>query len=233
MEPLPEITSIRDFMAFEAHVRNARARRGAEVPPEWYEGPTYYHGTPHTILRHEEPLVKPDWTRKLDFELELACIIGTPGVDIAVEDAERHIAGFTIMNDWSARDVQRREMAVGLGPSKSKDFASSFGPGMVPLGDLAGVTIEPGRYDLTMVARIDGVEVSRGNAKDMNWTFSELIAHASVRSPLEAGALLASGTVGGGCLLELGPEVHAWLEPGNVVELEIERIGVLRTPITA
>jgi fumarylacetoacetate (FAA) hydrolase len=237
------VTHLRDFMVFEQHVKAARARRGAEVPAEWYEAPTYYHGTATSLLGSGVDLAAPTWTEKLDFELELACIVGSGGSNIVAADAEAHIAGLTIFNDWSARDVQRREMAVGLGPSKSKDFAGSVGPRLVQLAELAPYRVEAGRWRLEMVARINGCEVTRGNAVDMRWSFAEIIEHASRDCALMDGELLGSGTVGGGCLLELGPgarpgadgvpgsDGHDWLQPGDLVELEIEHIGVLATRI--
>lgn len=229
--PLPELRSIRDFMAFEAHVRAARARRGLDMAPEWYESPTFYFSTLRTFVPHDGEVRRPASTRKLDFELELAVVIGRPGVNIAAADAEAHIAGVVIYNDWSARDVQRREMAIGLGPSKAKDFANSLGPMLVPLNELTERREGPGRWNLEMVARINDVEISRGNARDMQWSFADLIEHASRDCPLDVGDVLGSGTVGTGCILELGTEVHRWLEPGDVVELEVELLGTLRNRI--
>ncbi len=237
------ITHVRDFMAFEDHVRNARARRGATVPDEWYLGPTYYHGTATTLVGDGAVVPHPTWTTRLDFELELACVIGEGAANIDAAGAERHIAGLTIFNDLSARDLQRREMAVGLGPSKSKDFAGAVGPRLVPLDELLEVREGPGRWNLAMRARINGCEVSHGTAATMRWSFAELIEHASRDCPLMPGELLGAGTVGGGCLLELGPgarpgpdgipgsDGHDWLQPGDVVELEVDRIGTLTTTI--
>ncbi len=140
------------------------------------------------------------------------------------------MAGFTIMNDWSARDIQRQEMSVGLGPAKGKDFATSLGPFMVTTEELADRLVD-GRHDLTMIARINGEEVARGNAKDLHWTFAQMIERASQNVELQPGDVIGSGTVGGGCLLELGEQVHPWLQPGDEVELEIERLGRLRNTI--
>ncbi|MBC7644938.1 MAG: fumarylacetoacetate hydrolase family protein [Thermoleophilia bacterium] len=228
-QPLPHITSIRDFMVFEQHVKNARGRRGLEVPAEWYEGPTFYftNCAAGVLFPDGIDVPRPSYTSRLDFELELACVIGTGGRNISVDDAEQHIAGFTIYNDWSARDVQRREMAVGLGPSKGKDFAQSLGPHLVTPEELKQLRVGRGRYACAMTCSINGTVVSAGNARDMRWDFAELIAHASQDVALEPGDVLGSGTVGTGCLLELGPDVHRWLEPGDVVAMNIAGIGTL------
>jgi fumarylacetoacetate (FAA) hydrolase len=230
-QALPDIVSIRDFMVFEQHVKAARARRNADVPAEWYDGPTFYFSNTSTLFPHDSDVPRPPYTERLDFELEIAAVLGAGGRDLTADDAEQLIAGFCVYNDWSARDVQRREMAVGLGPSKGKDFANTLGPHMVTVEELADRRVGRGRYDLRMTASINGTQVSDGNARDMHWDFAELIAHASQAVPLRAGEVFGSGTVGSGCLLELGPDVHRWLAPGDVVELEIERIGVLRNRI--
>jgi fumarylacetoacetate (FAA) hydrolase len=221
---------LRDFYAFEEHVATAHKKRGREVPPAWYEIPVFYFGHTGSVIGPDAPLAKPAWTEKLDFELEIACVIGKPGRDIAVADAADHIAGYTIMNDWGARDVQRQEMSVGLGPAKGKDFATSLGPYLVTPDELAD-RFADGRHDLTMTARINGEEVTNGNAKTIHWTFADMIARASQAVELLPGDVIGSGTVGGGCLLELGEEVHPWLTHGDEVELEIERLGRLRNRV--
>jgi fumarylacetoacetate (FAA) hydrolase len=228
--PVARPPTIRDFYAFEAHVKNARARRGLPVPPEWYELPVFYYSNPGSLVGHGAGVRKPAWTEALDFELELACVIGRRARDVAAEDWRSVVAGFTILNDWSARDVQRREMAVGLGPAKGKDFATSLGPALVTPDEL-----EPrrrgDRYDLAMEARVGGATLSRGNARDMHYGWGALIARASQDVYLLPGDVLGSGTVGGGCLLELGTEVHPWLQPGDEVTLEIDLLGVLSNTI--
>jgi fumarylacetoacetate (FAA) hydrolase len=230
LAPVPRPGALRDFYAFEGHVATAYGKRGREVPRAWYEVPVFYFGHAGTIVGSEEAVRKPAETRELDFELEVACVIGKPGRDIPAAEAWTHVAGLTILNDWSARDVQRREMSVGLGPAKGKDFATSLGPAIVTLDELAD-RFDGERHDLEMVARINGDEVARGNAGTMFWTFPRMIERSSRNVWLEAGDVIGSGTVGGGCLLELGPEVHPWLEPGDEVELEIERLGRLRNVI--
>lgn len=228
--PVRRPPSLRDFYSFETHVKNARARRGLPVPPEWYEFPVFYFSNPGSLQGHGEPVRKPAWTEALDYELEIACVIAKEARDVRAEDWRSVVAGFTILNDWSARDVQRREMAVGLGPAKGKDFATSMGPALVTQDEL-----EPARrgdrYELAMEARVNGRTLSKANAHDMHYTFGQMIARASQDVYLFPGDVIASGTAGGGCLLELGPEVHRWLLPGDEVTLEIERLGALTNRI--
>lgn len=225
-------TTLRDAYAFEQHVVTANRNRGREVPEEWYQFPVFYFTNPNAVFGHEDVIPYPPYTNAMDYELEIAAVIGKGGMNIQPEDAPAHIFGYTIFNDWSARDVQRKEMAVGLGPAKGKDFASSFGPVIVTHESLADkATGRPGVYDLEMVARINGKEFSRGNFKDIHWSFGEIIARASESVMLHPGDVIGSGTVGTGCLLELTKFQGPWLSHGDVVELEIERIGVLRNTI--
>lgn len=232
--PLLRVASLRDFYAFETHVKNAYASRGREVPPEWYQFPVFYFSNPHAIFGPEMEVPMPDYTQALDYELEVACVIGRTGIDIQPEQAEDYIFGYTIFNDWSARDIQNLEMRVGLGPAKGKDFASSLGPWIITADELADrATGRPGVYDLQMVARINGQERSRGNWKDLHYSFGEMIARASACVPLLPGDVIASGTVGSGCLLELTCGEGPWLKPGDLVELEVEGIGVLRNRVAA
>jgi fumarylacetoacetate (FAA) hydrolase len=230
LAPLPCPRSLRDFYAFEQHVVSAYRTRGREVPPAWYEVPVFYFGHAGAIVGPNAAVRKPAATNELDFELELACVIGKPGRDIPADQAFDHVAGYTVMNDWSARDLQRQEMSVGLGPAKGKDFATSLGPYLVTPDELAD-RFDGARHDLTMIARIDGEEVGRGNAGTIHWTFARMIERASQDVELLPGDVIGSGTVGGGCLLELGEEVHPWLQPGDEVELEIERLGRLRNVV--
>ncbi|MCS6872167.1 MAG: fumarylacetoacetate hydrolase family protein [Anaerolineae bacterium] len=224
--------TLRDFYAFETHVKAANAIRGREVPPEWYTMPVFYYTYYGTLCGDGDTVPYPPYTAALDYELEIAAVIGKAGRDISPEQAEDHILGFTILNDWSARDVQRIEMRVGLGSAKGKDFAKSLGPCIVTLDELEDRRIgRHGVFNLQMVARVNGVERSRGNMADIYWSFGEMIARASQAVTLEAGDVIGSGTVGTGCLLELTGGEGAWLQSGDVVELEIERIGVLRNVI--
>ena len=226
------VASLRDFYAFEQHVKTCRGHRGLEMVPQWYQVPVFYFSNPVAIIGDGDPVWAPQGSAALDYELELACVIGTAARDLPADDSAMEcVAGFTVMNDWSARDIQRAEMAVGLGPSKSKDFATSLGPVVVPFDDLRDA-YRGGRLQLEMTARVNGKEYSRGNAGTMYWTWPQVLAHASRDTELRPGDVIGSGTVGTGCILELTPEaVGGWLKPGDVVELTIERIGTLRNPI--
>jgi fumarylacetoacetate (FAA) hydrolase len=232
--PLPPVASIRDFYAFEQHVKTCRKQRGLDMVPQWYQIPVFYFSNPACVIGQDDPVTAPHGSEALDYELELACVIGKIGQDIPADGrALEYVAGFTIMNDWSARDLQRAEMAVGLGPSKSKDFATSLGPELVSFDELSD-RYRDGRLYLEMTARVNGRELSRGNSGSMYWTWPQLIAHASRDTQLMPGDVLGSGTVGTGCILELTPDaVGGWLKPGDVVELTIERLGTLRNRVGA
>jgi fumarylacetoacetate (FAA) hydrolase len=232
--PLPPVASLRDFYAFEQHVKTCRAHRGLGMVPQWYEVPVFYFSNPVAIIGDGEPVWAPKGSEALDYELELACVVGKPARDLPADDAAIDcVAGFTVMNDWSARDLQRAEMAVGLGPSKSKDFATSLGPHLVPFEELRD-RYRDGRLHLEMTAKVNSKEYSRGDAGSMYWTWPQLLAHASRDTELRPGDVIGSGTVGTGCILELTPEaVGGWLAPGDVVELTVERIGTLRNPVVA
>jgi fumarylacetoacetate (FAA) hydrolase len=212
LPPVLHPPSVRDFYAFEQHVAAARASRGLEVPPEWYEQPVFYFSNPAAIFGPEDEVPYPAGTEELDYELEVAAIVG----------AAQQLAGFTIMNDWSARDLQRTEMRVGLGPAKGKDFATSLGPIVVTADEFRGDEAE-------MVARVNGEERSRGNLRDLHFTWDTIRQHAARNTTLRPGDVLGSGTVGTGCILELGD--GRWLQPGDVVEFEVEGIGVLRNTV--
>jgi fumarylacetoacetate (FAA) hydrolase len=210
--PIPRPPSVRDFYAFERHVRSARAQRGLEMAPEWYRLPVFYFSNPAAVGGPEDEVAFPPESSAWDYELEAAAVVGAGG----------RIAGFTVMNDWSARDLQKMEMAVGLGPAKGKDFATSLGPVLVTPDELGDLRLE-------MTARVNGEVRSRGDLGDLHWTWEELAAHAARNTLLRPGDVLGSGTVGTGCILEHGD--GRWLRPGDVVELEIERIGVLRNTV--
>jgi fumarylacetoacetate (FAA) hydrolase len=230
--PLPQVASIRDFYAFEQHVMTCRRHRGLNMAEGWYQVPVFYFSNPAGVVRHDEDVFAPFGCAELDYELELACVIGRTARDLPADDrALEAVAGFTIMNDWSARDLQRLEMSVGLGPSKGKDFATSLGPEVVGMDEL-GECYRDGRLHLEMTAAVGGRLLSRGNSGSMYWTWPQLLAHASRDATLRAGDVIGSGTVGTGCILELTPEVAGgWLKQGDVVELSIERLGTLRNRV--
>lgn len=232
LPPLRRINSLRDFYAFEQHVKTANQNRGRDVPPAWYEIPVFYFSNHTALFGLDDAIITPKGCEALDYELEIACVIGKSGRDIAPEDAEDHMLGLMIFNDWSARDVQRHEVSVGLGPAKAKDFASSFGPYLVTLDELkdrhAG---RDGVFDLEMIVRVNGEERGRGNFKDIFWSYGEMIARASANVTLHAGDVIGSGTVGTGCLLETTAGKGAWLQVGDVVEMTIDGLGVLRNQV--
>ncbi|GCF07309.1 fumarylacetoacetate hydrolase family protein [Dictyobacter arantiisoli] len=234
LAPIPAPPTLRDFYAFEQHVKSARARRGAGMIPAWYEIPTFYFSNTSEIYGPRQPVPYPSGSQELDFELEIACVVGRAGKDIPVDDAANYIAGYTIMNDWSARDFQRLDMQLNLGPGKGKDFATSIGPWLVTPDELVARRTGEGaseRYDMTMLARVDGQEISRGNFQQIYYSFPRLIAYASRNVRLRPGDIIGSGTVGSGCLLELSSTVHPWLQRGETIELEIDGIGILRNKI--
>jgi 2-keto-4-pentenoate hydratase/2-oxohepta-3-ene-1,7-dioic acid hydratase in catechol pathway len=228
--PLPRPRQIRDFLLFEKHVVNCLEQEakltGNErpVPPAWYDFPTYYRGNPSTVIGHETDIRRPAYTGMLDFELEMACVIGRTGKDIATEDALDHVFGFTIFNDVSARDMQLRMARVGMGPCKGKDFDTSnvLGPWIVTRDEIG----DP--YDLLMTARVNGEKWGGGSSGGMQFDWSEVIAFISQSETLHPGEVLGSGTVGTGCGLEQG----RFLQDGDVIELEIDRIGTLRNKVT-
>lgn len=228
--PIPRPPTVRDFYAFEQHVRTARQRRGLEMEPDWYELPVFYFSNPHAMIGPGDDVEVPPGCEELDYELEVAAVVGRPGSNLSPDEAERHIAGFTVMNDWSARDVQRREMKLSMGPVKGKDFATSLGPFLVTPDEL-----EPYRegraYDLAMTAAVNGTEYSRASLADVYWSFGEMLAYASRGTRVEPGDVIGSGTCGTGCILELslvhGEAAYPWLQPGDLVELTVEHLGTL------
>ena len=219
LAPLAEPPSVRDFYAFEGHVAAGWRRRGAPIPEAWYRAPAFYFSNPASIHGPGEPVRRPASTTMLDFELEIAAVVGGDG----------EIAGFTLMNDWSARDVQREEMTVLLGPAKGKDFATSLGPFLATPDELP---YRDGRLDLEAWVTVNGEEVGRGSAADQHFSWPQILAHAARDTRLRPGDVLGSGTLNRGCLLELGPlPGDRWIEPGDVVALHADGLGTLETPI--
>ncbi|HEX8330524.1 MAG TPA: fumarylacetoacetate hydrolase family protein [Hymenobacter sp.] len=231
LAPLPNPPSFRDFLTFETHIKNATARAGHPVPPEWYQVPVFYFSNATVMAGPGQPVARPARCERLDYELELAVVIGKEGRDIRPENAHEYILGYTILNDWTARDLQAQEMRVMLGPAKGKDFATSLGPYIATPDELAAYATPDDRHDLRMTATVNGRLLSDGNFRTVHYTFGQMLARASEDVTLYPGDVIGSGTVGWGCLMELGPETHRWLEHGDVVELEITGLGKLTTPI--
>jgi fumarylacetoacetate (FAA) hydrolase len=231
--PVLRPPSLRDFYAFEGHVRTMWERRGGEVPEAWYRLPIFYFSNVSEIRGPGDPIWSPAASAELDYELEVAALIDTPARNLSPERGEEAIGGYTIFNDWSARDLQREETTVRLGPAKGKDFGSSFGPWLVTPDELADArlagTTGP---DLAMTAEVNGVETSRGRWSDAQFSFGEMLARASADAGLRPGDLVGSGTVGTGCLLEVrDATLGRYLAPGDIVTLSVERLGSLTNPI--
>jgi fumarylacetoacetate (FAA) hydrolase len=231
--PIIAPPSLRDFYAFEGHVRTMWQRRGGEVPEAWYRLPVFYFSNVSEIRGPDDPVWAPAASSELDYELEVVGLIDTPARDLGADRAEEAIGGVAIFNDWSARDLQREETAVRLGPAKGKDFASTIGPWLVTPDELASArgagTTGP---DLAMTAEVNGIETSRGRWSSAQFSFGEMIARASADVRLRPGDLIGSGTVGGGCLLEIREStLGRYLQPGDEVVLRVERLGALRSPV--
>ena len=236
--PVLRPPSFRDFYSFERHVATVWRRRDQGVPEAWYRLPIFYFSNTSGIRGPGDPVWAPRGSSELDFELEVCAVVDTPAIDLPADRAEEAIGGYTILNDWSARDLQREETTVRLGPAKGKDFASSIGPWLVTPDELADARSGKG-YDLEMTARVEprggpAVAVSRGRWSDSHFSFGEMLERASADVRLRPGDLVGSGTVGTGCLLEMREEtLGRWLEPGDEVVLAIERLGELRAPVVA
>jgi fumarylacetoacetate (FAA) hydrolase len=225
--------SVRDGYGFEGHVRTMWDRRGGEVPEAWYRLAVFYFSNVSEIRGPEDAVWAPRDSEELDYELEVAALIDTPARDLTPDRADEAIGGYTIFNDWSARDLQRDETSVRLGPAKGKDFASSFGPWLVTPDELEDARAGRG-YDLAMTASVNGVETSRGRWSDAVHGLADITARASADVRLRPGELIGSGTVGTGCLLEVRDQtLGRYLQPGDDVVLEVERLGRLRSPVVA
>jgi fumarylacetoacetate (FAA) hydrolase len=238
--PILQPTSLRDFYAFEGHVATMWSRRGGEVPEAWYRLPIFYFSNVSEIRGPGDPVWAPDGSTELDFELEVCALVDTAARDLPDERAEEAIGGYMIFNDWSARDLQRDETTVRLGPAKGKDFANTIGPWLVTPDELASARPSGATGpDLAMtvdVAAADGrtTPVSRGSWGSAHFSFGQMLERASADVRLRPGDLFGSGTVGGGCLLEVRDQtLGRYLEPGDEVVARVERLGELRTPIVA
>jgi 2-keto-4-pentenoate hydratase/2-oxohepta-3-ene-1,7-dioic acid hydratase in catechol pathway len=227
LPPIPRPPSIRDFMAFEEHVVTASAAIGLTVDPLWYEQPCFYFTNPSSLRGPHDEISVPPGSRALDYELEIAAVIGREGRDVAPADAGDHIAGYVLFCDWSARDLQGTEMKLNLGPAKGKDFASSCGPWMVTPDELVPTA--------AMAASVNDRPCSAGRLDALYWSFAQMIAYASRGTRVVPGDLIGSGTVGTGCLLELsrvhGSDAYPWLQPGDRAHLEAEGLGAIDATI--
>ena len=223
--------TFRDFYAFEQHVGTMWKRREMEIPEAWYRLPIFYFSNVSEIRGPGDPVWAPRGSVELDYELEVAALIDSPVRDVDVARGEEAIGGYMILNDWSARDLQREETTVRLGPAKGKDFASSIGPWLVTPDELADARRDTG-YDLAMTASVNGTELSRGTWSSAHFAFGQMVERASADVRLRPGDLLGSGTVGTGCLLEVRDKIlKRYLEPGDVVTLAIERLGELTASV--
>ncbi len=214
--------SLRDFLTFKGHLDNVMPRLGRDIAPEWFDVPAYYKGMPDTVIGPEVEIPWPAYADRLDHELEIAAVIGRSGKDIGAEEALAYVFGWTIWNDVSARDTQVRELPVGMGPAKAKDWDGSnvLGPCIVTADELDGTNTR-------MSVRVNGETWGEDSSAHMHHTFADLIAYASQGQTLYPGEVLGSGTAAGGS----GMELDRWLKGGDVVELEIDGIGVLRNRI--
>ncbi len=231
--PILRPPSFRDFYAFEGHVRTMWERRGGEIPEAWFRLPIFYFSNTSEMRGADDPVFAPGGSLELDYELEIGALIDTPARNLRADRAEEAIGGYTILNDWSARDLQRDESAVRLGPAKGKDFATSIGPWLVTPGELADARVGKG-YDLAMTAEVGALRTTAGNWSSIHHSFGQMLARASADVSIRPGELIGSGTVGGGSLLEIRDgTLGRYLEPGDEVVLRIDRLGELRTPIVA
>ncbi len=243
LSPIPNPTSFRDAYAFRQHVETSRRNRGAKMIPEFDEFPTFYFSNHNSIFADREKIeLMPDHFERLDYELEFAIVIGKGGKNILSKDADKHIAGFCILNDLSARRLQMEEMRLNLGPAKGKDFANVLGPYLVTPDELESKSIDTPfgkKYDLNMKCFVNGELLSEGNTRDMNWTFAEIIERVSYGTELFPGDVIGSGTVGTGCLLELNgtakrenPDyTERWICEGDEIEMQIEGLGKITNKI--
>ena len=234
--PPVEPAAIRDFITFEQHVAGAYAGIGLDVPKEWYEIPTFYFTNPHCLIGANDPVPMPPGCKLFDFELEVAAIIGRDGYNLTVEEAASHIAGFTIFNDWSARDLQAYEMRIGLGPAKGKDTASTLGPYLVTPDELE--TYRRGdRYELRMSVFVNNRLIGSDSLANAAWSFPEMIAYASRGTMVRAGDVIGSGTCGNGCLLEFWGRNKKQVPPplaiGDIITMRVDGLGTIQNTVIA
>ena len=234
--PIPRPPTVRDFYAFETHAKTARRSRGLELDPAWYEFPAFYFSNPMAICGPYDPVPIAPGSTRWDYELEVGAVVGLPGRDLHPDTAEQHIAGFCVLGDYSARDIQLDEMRIGLGPTKAKDTATVLGPYLVTADEVLGRRRGHG-FDLAMRGYVNDELWSDGNLADLYWSFGEMMAFASRGTTLMPGDVIGCGTVGSGCIQELsgthGSDRYAWLAPGDVVRLEVELLGAIENEIVA
>ncbi len=228
LSPVGFPPSIRDFMSFEDHVVTSMSALGRSVDPVWYEQPVFYFSNPAAVIGPNDDVRIAPGSAAFDFELEIVAVIGDPGSDIPVEDAEAHIAAYALMSDWSARDLQEQEMKVGLGPAKGKDTATTIGPYLVTPDELEPYR-QGGGFDVALSVDVNGQHYSQGNWSTIYWSFAQMIAYASRGTTLRSGDVIGSGTVGTGCILELG-RVHGfdkfpYLQPRDIVTVDGGPLG--------
>jgi len=238
--PPLQAPTVRDFVAFEEHVEGVRKSIDGVggVVPEWYQAPQFYFTNPYALVGAHDDVPVPPGSERFDFELEVAVVIGKDGASLTPEFAGEHVFGYTILNDWSARDLQSREMKVNLGPAKGKDSASTLGPWLVTADELEPYRDDDGFLALDMRVSVNGEEIGQDLLSNMGWPFEELISYASRGTEVRAGDVLGSGTCGnGGCLAELwgrrGELSPPPLQPGDVVEMTVEGIGTIRNRVVA
>ncbi|MFD3839334.1 fumarylacetoacetate hydrolase family protein [Streptomyces sp. NPDC058642] len=232
--------TVRDFVTFEEHVEGVRRSidGNSGVPEAWYDAPTFYFTNPYAVIGPYDDVPVPPGSRVLDFELEVAAVIGREGRDLTPERAGDHIVGYTILNDWSARDLQSREMQVNLGPCKGKDTAATLGPYLVTADELEPYRDTDGFLRLSLTASVNGEVIGKDLLSNMSWTFEEMVAYASRGTVVRPGDVLGSGTCGnGGCLAELwgvkGRQDPPPLEPGDTVTLTVEGLGTVSNTVVA
>ncbi len=221
LAPLPHPRALRDFFAFEDHAKAGAARRDEPLASAWYDQPVYYKGNHREIYGPGDTIPWPSYTRKLDFEFEIACVVGKKGRDLEPEQAGDFIAGYMIFNDWSARDIQKNEMVCRMGPAKGKDFANSFGPYLLTADEL------PAPDGLEMTLRVNGEVWSSSGSGGQYWKFPLMLSHVSQCETVYPGDILGSGTYHKGC----GLDMDRWIKPGDEVALEIEKLGVLKNVV--
>ena len=245
MAPVPHPTSCRDGYAFRQHVEAARRNRGVDMIQEFDQYPIFYFTNHNAVQGPGAIYCMPDHFQQLDFELEIAIVIGKEGKNIKAKDADEYIAGFTIMNDLSARKLQMEEMLLNLGPAKGKDFSTVIGPWLVTPDELKSYLVPAKKghvgnnYNLSMKCWVNDQLVSEGNVKDMDWTFAEIIERCSYGVTIYPGDVIGSGTVGTGCFLELNGTgklkdanyTPQWLQPNDVVTMSIDGLGTLENTI--